>query len=391
MPAEVVVRLAARGDGVTDAGRFVAGTAPGDTVGADGSVVPGPHRAVPPCRHYGTCGGCQLQHIDDAGYAGFVLDRIQGALAEQRIDAPAFAPVHLSPPNTRRRATLRAERRGKQVLLGFNEGASHRIVDLRECHVLLPELVALLAPLRRLLAVAMPERGRATVTLTHVDQGVDLLLAGFEVEGLAAIEALNAFAEANKLARLSLDEGVGPSARWCPQPPTIMLGGVSVALPDGAFLQATADGEAALVAAVRATVGDATTTLDLFAGLGTFALSLNGRVKAVEGSRDAALALLATRKVAVEHRDLFRRPLTVAELNTAEAVVLDPPRAGAREQVTALAASAVPRVAYVSCNPATFARDARTLIDGGYRLERIFPVGQFRWSTHVELAAAFAR
>jgi 23S rRNA (uracil1939-C5)-methyltransferase len=353
--------------------------------------MPGPHRAVPPCRHYGSCGGCQLQHIDDVSYSDFVIDRIKGALAEQRIDAPEFAPVHLSPPNTRRRATLRAERRGKQVLLGFNEGASHRIVDLRECHVLLPELVALLAPLRRLLGISMPDRGRATVTLTRVDQGIDLLLAGFEVEGLAAIEALNAFAEMQGLARLSLDEGVGPSARWCPQPPTITLGALPVSLPDGAFLQATADGEAALVAAVRDTVGEAATTLDLFAGLGTFALSLNGRVKAVEGSRDAVLALIATRKVAVEHRDLFRRPLTVAELNAADAVVLDPPRAGAREQVAELAKSAVPRIAYVSCNPATFARDARTLIDGGYRLGRIVPVGQFRWSTHVELAAAFAR
>ena len=389
--SETIVRLAARGDGVTDAGLFVAGTAPGDVVEADGTVMPGPHRTVPPCRHFGTCGGCQLQHIDDASYAQFVIDRITGALAEQRIDAPLFAPVHLSPPNTRRRASLRAERRGQQVLLGFNEGASHRIVDLRECHVLLPELVELIAPLRRLLASVMPDRGRANVTLTRADQGVDVLLAGFEVEGLAAIEALNDFATTNGLARLSVDEGLGPSARWCPAPPTITLGGVAVALPDGAFLQATADGEAVLVGAVRDAVGDAGTTIDLFAGLGTFALSLGGQVKAVEGSRDAALSLLATRRVAVEHRDLFRRPFIGAELNGADAVVLDPPRAGAREQVAELARSTVPRIAYVSCNPATFARDARTLIDGGYRLERVTPVGQFRWSTHVELAAAFAR
>jgi 23S rRNA (uracil1939-C5)-methyltransferase len=299
--------------------------------------------------------------------------------------------VHLSPPNTRRRASLRAERRGKQVVLGFNEGASHRIVDLRECHVLLPALVALIAPLRRLLAMVMPDRGRATVTLTRADQGIDVLLAGFEVAGLAAIEALNDFAATNGLARLSVDEGLGPSARWCPLPPTITLGGAAVALPDGAFLQATADGEAALIAAVRDAVGVAVGIFDLFAGLGTFALSLGGQVKAVEGSRDAALALLATRRVPVEHRDLFRRPLSVAELAGAGAVVLDPPRAGAREQVAELAKSDVPHVAYVSCNPATFARDARTLIDGGYRLERITPVGQFRWSTHVELAASFTR
>ncbi|UVO53874.1 class I SAM-dependent RNA methyltransferase [Sphingomonas sp. SUN039] len=389
--SETIVRLAARGDGVTESGRFVAGTAPGDRVEADGTITPGPHRAIPPCRHFGICGGCQLQHVDDASYAQFVIDRITGALAEQRIDAPPFASVHLSPPNTRRRASLRAERRGKQVLLGFNEGASHRIVDLRECHVLLPELVALIAPLRRLLAMAMPDRGRATVTLTRADQGVDVLLAGFVVEGLAAIEMLNDFAETHRLARLSLDEGYGPSARWCPVPPTITLGGTPVALPEGAFLQATADGEAALVAAVRETVGNAATIIDLFAGLGTFALSLGGQVRAVEGSRDAALALLATRRVPVEHRDLFRRPLSVVELANTGAVVLDPPRAGAREQVAELAKSDVPRIAYVSCNPATFARDARTLIDGGYTLARVAPVGQFRWSTHVELAAAFTR
>lgn len=391
MSGATIVRLAARGDGVTADGRFAAGSAPGDILSAEGVLVPGPHRVVPPCRHFGTCGGCQLQHIDDSSYTQFIIDRISGALAEQRIDAPDFAPAHLSPPNTRRRASLRAERRGKQVTLGFNEGASHRIVDLRECHVLLPELTALIAPLRRLLAIVIPDGGRANVTLTRADQGIDLLLAGFEVDGFVAIEALNDFAAAQHLARLSVDEGVGPSARWCPEPPTIRLGGVPVAFPDGAFLQATVDGEAALIAAVKATVGDAASTLDLFAGLGTFALSLTGRVKAVEGSRDAVLALIATRQVAVEHRDLFRRPLTPAELTGFDAVVLDPPRAGAREQTAQLAASTIPRIAYVSCNPSTFARDARALIDGGYQLERIVPVGQFRWSTHVELAATFTR
>ena len=391
MSGATIVRVAARGDGVTDDGRYAAGSAPGDVLNADGVLVPGPHRTVPPCRHFGTCGGCQLQHIDDESYAQFIIDRISGALAEQQIDAPRFAPAHLSPPRTRRRASLRAERKGKQVTLDFNEGASHRIIDLRECHVLLPELVTLIAPLRRLLAIVMPDRGRANVTLTRADQGIDLLLAGFEVEGFAAIEALNDFAATHRLARLSVDEGVGPSARWCPEPPTITLGGVAVALPDGAFLQATADGEAALIAAVKDSVGDAANSIDLFAGLGTFALSLAGRVKAVEGSRDAALALIATRRIAVEHRDLFRRPLTSAELTGFDAVVLDPPRAGAREQIAQLAASTVPRIAYVSCNPSTFARDARALIDGGYRLERVVPVGQFRWSTHVELAATFKR
>ena len=391
MPSELIVRIAARGDGVTDTGRFVAGTAPGDCVQVDDSVLPGPHRATPPCRHFGRCGGCQLQHIDDASYAQFLIDRIASALAEQRIDAPSFAPVHLSPPRTRRRASLRAERRGNAVVLGFNEAQSHDIVDLRECHVLLPEVFALVAPLRGLLRETLPDRKRATITLTRVDQGVDLTIAGPLTDGLEAAEAINAFAGNHRLARLSIDDGVGPQARWAPVEPTVTLSGIAVAMPEGAFLQATGDGEAALVAAVWAAVGNATRVADLFAGLGTFALSLDRAVLAVEGARDAAAALLATRRVKVMHRDLFRRPLTTDELAPFEAVVLDPPRAGAREQVAQLARSTVSRIAYVSCNPSTFARDARTLIDGGYRLSRIAPVGQFRWSTHVELAAAFSR
>ena len=387
----LIVRIAARGEGVTADGRFVPLAAPGDVVSVDGALIAGPNHATPPCRHFPTCGGCQLQHVSDAAYATYLTDRITGALAAQGIpDVPIQAP-HLSPPQTRRRATLRAEKRGRQIVLGFNEGASNRIVDLRQCDVLLPTLYALFAPLRTLLHGVMPDRTRATVTMTQADQGIDLMLAGFAVEGLAAAEALTNFAAAHRLARLSLDEGFGPAIRAMPQPVTITLSGVPVALPEGAFLQATDDGEAALVRAVRKAIGDATTTADLFAGLGTFALSLPGKVLAVEGARDAALALKTTGRVAVEHRDLFRRPLTPDELARFDVVVLDPPRAGAKQQIGELAVSQAARIAYVSCNPATFARDAKTLIDGGYRLDWIQPVGQFRWSTHVELAAAFTR
>ncbi len=174
------------------------------------------------------------------------------------------------------------------------------------------------------------------------------------------------------------------------------LGGVPVAFPPGSFLQATDDGEAALVAAVREATHGARTTADLFAGLGTFALALGGKVYAGEAARDAILALksaatAAGRMVFAEHRDLFRRPLTPVELDRFDAIVLDPPRAGAREQVAQLAQSTAPRIAYVSCNPSSFARDAKTLSEGGYRLDWVQPVGQFTWSTHVELAAAFSR
>ena len=177
---------------------------------------------------------------------------------------------------------------------------------------------------------------------------------------------------------------------------TVTLGGVPVPFPAGGFLQATRDGEAALVAAVREAVEQPAATADLFAGLGTFALALPGKVYAAEGARDALLALKAAaaragRPVFTEHRDLYRRPLTVAELDRFEAVVLDPPRAGARDQVAALA-SAKPRVvAYVSCNPNSFAADVKTLCEGGWRIDWVQPVGQFRWSTHVELVARFTR
>ena len=239
-------------------------------------------------------------------------------------------------------------------------------------------------------------RRRADIHLTLADQGVDLLIAGFAPEGLAAAEALTAFAQAHALARLSLDDGYGAETRWEPAPVTITLGGAPVPLPPGAFLQATAEGEAALTAAVREAVGEARATADLFAGLGTFALALSGKVYAAEAARDAILSLKAAaagagRAVFTEHRDLYRRPLTPAELGRFDAVVLDPPRAGAREQVAALAASNVPSIVYVSCNPGSFARDATMLCEGGYRLDWVLPVGQFRWSTHVELAARFTR
>jgi 23S rRNA (uracil1939-C5)-methyltransferase len=391
-----VVRLAARGDGVSESGRYVPMTAPGDRIGESGEIVPGPHRRIPPCRHFPECGGCQLQHVDDHAYAAYLRDRIASVLAAQGLPEPDIRASRLSPPNSRRRASLKAERRGKAVRIGFHAEASHRIVDMRECHVLRPELFALVAPLRELLGTLLGPRSGGGVRMTLADQGVDLLLEGVEAEALAATEALTAFAREHDLARLALDDGLGPQTRWEPEPATVTLGGLPVPLPHGAFLQATAEGEAALVAAVREAVGGARIVADLFAGLGTFALSLDGRILAVEGARDSALALKAAasragRSIFVDHRDLFRRPLDLAELNRFEAVVLDPPRAGAKEQVAFLARSDVPSLAYVSCNPATFARDARTLVDGGYALSWVQPVGQFRWSTHVELAASFNR
>lgn len=390
--AAEIVRVAARGEGVTADGRFVAFAAPGDRLLADGTIEPGPHHQQPPCRHFPQCGGCQLQHLDDHAYAAFVRDRIVAALQAQDVTVADIAPVHLSPPNSRRRASLSAQRLGRRVLLGFKQERSNRIEDMQECHVLRPELFALVVPLRGLLAVQLPDRAAATVKLTLADQGPDVLIEGRLADSLAAAEALTDFARSHRLARLSVDDGFGPQTRWEPEPVTITLGRAAVPLPHDAFLQATADGEAALVAAVRQSLGAAGVAADLFAGLGTFALNLSGKVYAAEASRDAVLALKsAGRGILVDHRDLYRRPLTTGELNRFEAVVLDPPRAGAEGQVEQIAASTVARIAYVSCNPASFARDARRLVASGYRLTRLWPVGQFRWSTHVELCGAFER
>ena len=396
-PGETIVRVAAKGDGITAAGQHVAGAAPGDMLLDDGSLVPGPHRAVPPCRHFGRCGGCQLQHLDEEVLAQFVSDRVVNAASGQGLEPALIAPATLSPPRSRRRAALRAETVAGRVVIGFREAGSHRVVDLAECHVLLPELFGLVAPLRKMLA-RQGGRLAVDVELALTEQGVDCGLTGLKVDGLAATEAMLDFARHNGLARLTLDQGYGPEAVWEPEPVSVALSGVSVGFPSGAFLQATAHGEAALVAAAREWLAGSATVADLFAGLGTFSFALAGpaKVLAVEAARDTHLACkTAAGRARVPahalHRDLFRNPLTTDELNRFSAVVLDPPRAGAREQVARLAQSIVARVVYISCNPASWARDAAALVAGGYRLAELRPVGQFRWSTHVELASLFVR
>jgi len=262
---------------------------------------------------------------------------------------------------------------------------------MRECHVLRPELFELVGPLRMLLFDLVQPRRGVEVQLALLDQGVDLLLKGVEIEGFAAMEQLISFASGHRLARLSLDQGIGPEPIYEPQAATISLSGTPVSFPVGGFLQATEDGEAALVDSVREVVEGAKAVADLFAGLGTFALAV-GASFAAEASRDVAAALRrACPMLAAEHRDLYRRPLDGEELGRFDAVILDPPRAGAAEQARTIASSTVGRIAYVSCNPATFARDSKTLVEGGYSLDWVQPVGQFRWSTHVELVACFSR
>jgi len=309
-----------------------------------------------------------------------------------------LAPTHLSPANSRRRATLHAVNGGGGgALIGFREAGTHRIISLSECPVLAPELHHAARQMRALLS---RRKGKyaADIELTLADQGVDCGLKGLSIEGLPETEELLDFARDNSLARLTIDDGYGPETRWEPEPLTVTLSGVPVPLPPGAFLQATADGEAALIAAAREWLDGARFVADLFSGLGTFAFALAGpaKVLAAEAGRDAHLACKAAagasgKPVHAMHRDLFRNPLQPDELNRFDAVLLDPPRAGARDQVGTIAQSTVARVVYISCNPSSWARDAATLAASGYRLKELRPVGQFRWSTHVELASFFVR
>lgn len=394
-----IVRLAARGDGVTADGRFVALAAPGDHIDFSAHpprILPGPHHAAPACTHYPACGGCQMQHVDEAAYGDFVRERLARVLPDGLPDD--VRPIALSPPRSRRRASLKALKRQGKLSLGFHSEGTHALVDVVDCPLLSAELMAVIAPLKRLLRAQLRDGQGAGVALTLSDTGLDVLLANVSAQDLAAIEALTGFAEAHDLARLSIEGPGGIDTMVERRTPELVMGGVSVALPVAPFLQATREGEAALVAAVQEAVGDAAQVADLFCGLGTFALPLSARsrVLAVDAAGPAVMALgvaarRAGRLVDVQHRDLFRRPLVGKELAGLDAVVFDPPRAGAEAQARALAASSVPVIVAVSCNPNTFGRDAKILIEAGFRLTTLWPVAQFRWSSHVELVARFQK
>jgi 23S rRNA (uracil1939-C5)-methyltransferase len=398
--AVAIDRIGARGDGVArHDGKtiFLPFTAPGDVVRAqidrDGKatlieiVSPG-ERREPSCPHFGQCGGCSLQHIADDAYAGAKADFVREALAHRGLDPSVVSPVERVRPGTRRRARLAMT--GTEI--GFHRRASHRIVDMKVCAILHPALFAVVTALR-------PLGVEATVSLTLADSGVDVLLDLPRPPDLAALEALAKFAEAQDLARLSWR-----MAKEAPVPVVqrravrMNFSGVTVDRPPDCFLQATQESETAMRELVVAGVCDARVIVDLFSGAGTFSFPLakNAKVHAVDGDEPAIMALrVAARRagvaVAGEVRDLNRRPLLADELNRFDAVVFDPPYAGAAAQARELARAAVKRVVAVSCNPASFARDARTLADGGYRLLRVVPVDQFLWSAEVELVAHFAR
>ncbi|WP_420243052.1 class I SAM-dependent RNA methyltransferase [Roseiterribacter gracilis] len=349
----------------------------------------------PPCRHAGVCGGCAVQAVEDGAVAAWKRDHIANAL--QRVGLSAeIEPTATVAPATRRRATLTSMRQGKHVLLGFNERRSDRIVELRECKVLTPKLEALLPALRDLVGILLQQRDTADLALTEAQNGIELVVVRKRALALLDLETLAAFAETHDLARVAWRSTVRTPVEPIAvrRVPTITLGGVRVALPPAAFLQPSADGENLLIDRVQATMTGAKRIADFFCGVGTFALPLaasGATVTAFDGDKDAVAALAATRKTTAIVRDLFREPLSEKELRDFDAAVLDPPRAGAAAQVATLADADFDRLTYVSCNPASFARDARVLVAGGWKLGEILPVDQFRWSAHVELVARLSR
>jgi 23S rRNA (uracil1939-C5)-methyltransferase len=399
-----IAHVGHRGDGVAE-GRFVPYTLPGEVVEVEGDeeraapatiLSPSPDRVTPPCPHFGTCGGCALQHWADAPYLAWKRDIVAATLGQHGL-RPEIAPTIDARGTGRRRVTFHARRgSGTRLVVGFAAARSHAIVPIEACPLLAPSLANALPAARRI-ATALEGLGKPLdIQVAAASQGLDMELRGAgrlsERERLGLIAAANAAG----LVRLT-NHGDLIMQR---EVPSIVIAGMAVPLPAGAFLQATEAGEAVLSDLVLTGIGKAKSVADLFCGIGPFALRLvaKAKVRAVDSDAPAIASLAqALRKasglkpVQTEARDLFRRPLLTAELKGLDAVVFDPPRAGAEAQVKLLAKADIGRIVAVSCNAATFARDAAILTDAGWTLGTVTPVDQFRWSAHVELVATFER
>jgi len=399
-----IERLGLHGDGIAPGPVFVPRTLPGESVEGEVAggrmdapriVTPSAERVRARCAHYKACGGCALQHASDDFVARWKVEIVRAALAARGIEANPDG-IETSPPRSRRRAVLSARRTKAGPLIGFHAPRSDAITRVPGCELLHPGLMAAIPALEALVETGASRKGTLRLAVSLSQAGLDVSVTGGKPLDRALASDLARIADEAGLARLTWDgETIALVAA-----PTQAFGKAMVTPPPGAFLQATAEGEAALLSEVRRAVGPAPRVLDLFAGSGTFSLPLadGAEVHAVEGDAGMLAALdagwrnaVGLKRVTTEARDLFRRPVLADELNRFDAIVIDPPRAGAEAQMAEIARSDVVRVASVSCNPVTFARDSHLLLDAGYRLDRLVVIDQFRWSTHVEIAAGFSR
>lgn len=383
-----ITNLTHHGLGRAEDGTLIPGTLPGETV-VDGAITdPSPHRVTPPCAQAGTCGGCAVQHASDAFVLRWKAGILTRALAAHGLNAP-LRRAQVSPARSRRRAKLSGRRMKSGALVGFHARASDQIVPPKGCTVLHPSITAALPALTDLIATYGSRKGTVDLTVTTGPSGLDVRVDGLNAD-------LSDWATTHDVARVSL----GDEPQITRRPPMIPMGRAQLTPPPGGFLQATSQGQTALINAVTETLTGCSRVVDLFAGSGTFALPLaeKAQVHAVESLAPPLDALnrawrqtQGLHQITTEVRDLFRAPLDASDLARFDGAVLDPPRAGAAAQTAQLADHGPGKIAYVSCNPISFAKDAKKLIEAGYTLDHIDLIDQFRWSPHIELAAAFSR
>lgn len=409
-----IARLGAEGDGIAETSNgpvYVPFSHPGDRLKAaveksQGTIIaltdPSPDRAEPQCRHFGpdgvngACGGCSLQHINPDLYRDFKRGLVVSALRAKGIDVDV-GPLVGAHPGERRRAVFAVRKTEKDMLLGFNQAGSHHIVSISECPVLKPSIVARFDDLRRIASALAPNAEPFRLGVLETLAGLDIAAEGLpKLSPAQRQSAVETILKIRRIARVSIDGEILVE----PMRPVVRFGTTEVSPPAGGFTQATVEAEEAMAGLVTEIVGKAKTVADLFAGSGTFSLRLaeRSRVHAVEGEARAMAALdhaarnrQGLKPVTVERRDLFRRPMMASELKSFDAVVFDPPRAGAEAQSKELARSTVRKIAAVSCNPQTLARDLSILVSGGYRVVSVTPIDQFLWSPHVEIVAALER
>ncbi len=374
----------------------------GDGLAAKATEIlsPSDDRVDPSCKHFTQCGGCALQHLRTPAYLDFKEQVVAQVMARRGFNDVSVEPPLAFPAHTRRRVTLAAMKNRQGVVLGFHQKRGNQLVNITECTIAVPEIVAMFDPLRDLLGDILPGGGKATIAMTVTEKGVDMLIdAGIPLD-LPLREALASFALQVDVARLTWKLKDDEEPVIVLRTPTVTFHQTKITLPTSVFLQASAPSEAALIDYVRREVGGASQIADLFSGCGTFSYPLAAQAKVdafdidiemVEAARRALPKGQDAPRLVSNRRDLFKEPLTVSELAHYDAVVLDPPRAGAKTQCIELAKSEVPDIVMVSCNPATFSRDARTLVDGGYVMDSVQPIDQFLWSAHIELVASFYR